>query len=105
MKCSPILAALAGTYSLLNTTSQHNGTPIPDRAYGASPVGVLIYTKSGFMSATISATEPELRPANLTFPYTDEQADADWALVGKHSIGYAGHLSVSSAFPATKTRG
>ncbi|KAH7311360.1 Lipocalin-like domain-containing protein [Stachybotrys elegans] len=100
-----ILAALAGTYSLINTTSYFNGDPIPDAAYGAAPVGVIHYSKSGYMSATISATEPELRPQELTFPFTPDQDDADWALVGKHSIGYAGPLRISDAVPATAESG
>jgi len=57
------------------------------------------------MSATITATEPEFRPGNLTFPFLPEQSDADWALVGKHSIGYAGPLSVNTQLPANKTNG
>lgn len=57
------------------------------------------------MSATISATEPWLRPQELTFPFTANQSDADWALVGKHSIGYAGPLTISDAIPATPTSG
>lgn len=57
------------------------------------------------MSATITATEPEYRPSNLTFPFLESQSDADWALVGKHSIGYAGPWSVNTALPATKTNG
>lgn len=57
------------------------------------------------MSATISATEPELRPQHLTFPFTEDQSDADWALVGKHGVGYAGPFSISDAIPATPTHG
>lgn len=57
------------------------------------------------MSATITSTDPEDRPGNLTFPYQDSQSDADWALVGKHSIGYAGPLQISDAFPANATFG
>jgi hypothetical protein len=56
------------------------------------------------MSATITATEPELRP-NLTFPFQPEDSDTDWALVGKHSIGYAGPLRLSDAIPANRTNG
>jgi hypothetical protein len=47
------------------------------------------------MSATITATEPSLRPANLTFPFSPTDSDAEWALVGKHSIGYAGPFRVN----------
>ncbi|KAI4948892.1 hypothetical protein J4E86_008241 [Alternaria arbusti] len=95
---NPILKALSGTYSLVNTSSSRNGEPIPDLPYGKAPVGLLIYTESGFMSATITATEPEFRP-NLTFPYQPNDSDADWALVGKHSIG------VNEELPATETEG
>lgn len=68
VQCEPffpdqaILDALAGTYSLVNTTSARDGVPIPDEAYGERPVGIITYSKSGWMSATITATEPELRP-------------------------------------------
>ena len=56
------------------------------------------------MSATITATEPWLRP-NLTFPFQANDTDADWALVGKHSIGYAGPLRISDDIPANETDG
>lgn len=42
------------------------------------------------MSATIAATEPQFRPESLTFPFQANQSDEDWALVGKHTLGYAG---------------
>ncbi|RMZ67445.1 Lipocalin-like domain-containing protein [Pyrenophora seminiperda CCB06] len=99
-----ILAALAGTYSLLNTSSTLNNVPIPESTYGQHPVGLLIYTAAGFMSATITATEPALRPS-VSFPYKANETDAEWALVGKHSIGYAGPLSINTAFPANETNG
>lgn len=89
----------------LTISSYFNGELIPDAAYGAAPVGIITYSKSGYMSATISATEPELRPQGLTFPFTPDQSDADWALVGKHSIGYAGQYTISDAIPATAESG
>lgn len=63
-----------------------------------------MYSASGWMSATITATESWLRP-NLTFPFQANDTDADWALVGKHSIGYAGPLRLSTDIPANKTNG
>ncbi|EKD17583.1 uncharacterized protein L3040_006704 [Drepanopeziza brunnea f. sp. 'multigermtubi'] len=102
---SRIWQSLAGVYSLVNTSSTENDIPIPDAVYGKNPVGLLIYTASGFMSATITATEPELRPDGLTFPYLPNQSDADWALVGRHSIGYAGPLSINTDLPANETHG
>ncbi|KAH7137909.1 Lipocalin-like domain-containing protein [Dendryphion nanum] len=105
VNASEILSALAGTYFLVNTSSFFQGTPVPDVSYGEAPVGLLTYTASGFMSATITATEPEFRPENLTFPFLPNQTNEDWALVGKHSIGYAGPLRVNDALPANKTHG
>jgi hypothetical protein len=99
-----ILKAIAGTYALVNTSSTLNGESIPDLPYGEHPVGILTYTATGWMSATITATEPALRP-NLTFPFQANDTDADWALVGKHSIGYAGPLRISSDIPANETDG
>lgn len=51
-----ILDAIAGTWSLINTTSALNGVPQPDRAYGENPHGIITYSRSGWMSATITAT-------------------------------------------------
>ncbi|KAF6810097.1 hypothetical protein CMUS01_03990 [Colletotrichum musicola] len=105
VNATDILAVLAGTYTLLNTSATNNGVPVPDKTYGENPVGILTYSKSGYVSATLTSTNPEDRPANLTFPYEDGQSDADWAKVGRHSIGYAGRLQISDAFPATLTAG
>ena len=54
-----------------------NEVPVPDAVYGSAPVGILTYSKSGYMSATITSTDAEDRPANLTFPFRDGQTDAD----------------------------
>ncbi|KAF2033076.1 hypothetical protein EK21DRAFT_59186 [Setomelanomma holmii] len=99
-----IIKTFAGTYSLVNTSSALNGSPIPDEAYGEALVGFLIYTATGWISATITATEPEFRP-NLTFPYKANDTDSDWAAVGKHSIGYAGPLRINTALPYNETNG
>ncbi|KAF2128221.1 hypothetical protein P153DRAFT_387176 [Dothidotthia symphoricarpi CBS 119687] len=99
-----IVAALAGTYSLVNTSSTLNGISIPDEPYGAHPVGILTYSASGYVSATITATEPEYRPA-LTFPYQPDDTDHDWAQIGKHSIAYAGPFHINEALPASRTDG
>ena len=101
---STILKALAGTYALVNTSSTLNNEPIPDATYGTAPVGNLIYTASGFMSATITATEKEFRPP-VSFPFRANETDADWALVGKHSIGYSGPFRINTELPATETDG
>ncbi|WYZ44961.1 hypothetical protein EsH8_VIII_000277 [Colletotrichum jinshuiense] len=105
MQPSEIFAILAGTYTLLNTSATRDGVPIDDPTYGSAPVGILTYSKTGYMSATITSTDVEDRPANLTFPFEEGQSDADWALVGKHSIGYAGPFRISDEIPATATFG
>ncbi|KAF2441568.1 hypothetical protein P171DRAFT_340237, partial [Karstenula rhodostoma CBS 690.94] len=104
VKSQDIINALAGTYTLVNTSSTLNNVPVPDATYGEAPVGILTYSKSGYVSATISATEPAFRP-NVAFPYQDSDLDSDWALVGKHTIGYAGPFRVNEALPANKTHG
>lgn len=45
-----------------------------------------MYTPEGYMSATITATEPEWRPLDLTFPAQPNQTDAAWAAVGKQYV-------------------
>ncbi|KAL1860344.1 hypothetical protein Daus18300_009257 [Diaporthe australafricana] len=103
---SDIISALAGTYALLNVTViTQNGTALLDESYGAAPVGHLTYTNEGYMSATITATEPEWRPLDLTFPAQPNQTDAAWAAVGKHLLCYAGPVSVSDTIPATNVSG
>lgn len=49
-------------------------------------MGHLTYTPEGYMSATITATEPEWRPLDLTFPAQPNQTDAAWAAVGKQYV-------------------
>ncbi|KAK1999900.1 hypothetical protein LX36DRAFT_459567 [Colletotrichum falcatum] len=105
MQPSEIIAILAGTYTLLNTSATRGGVPVDDPTYGSSPVGILTYSRTGFMSATLTSTDPEHRPASLTFPFEEGQPDAEWALVGKHSIGYAGPVSISGDVPASATDG
>lgn len=89
VKPQDIIAALAGTYTLVNTSrpephclfisstkpsSTLYGVPVPDAAYSSAPLGILTYSRSGHMSATITATEPQLRP-DLTIPF---QLGARW---------------------------
>ncbi|KAJ4419495.1 hypothetical protein N0V82_004940 [Gnomoniopsis sp. IMI 355080] len=102
---NPIIAAIAGVYSLVNTTAYLNGTEVADPVYGSAPVGQLIYTADGFVSATITSTDAADRPANLTFPFQAGQSDADWAAVGRHSIGYSGPFSVNPDVPSNLTVG
>lgn len=50
------------------------------------------------MSATITATEPEWRPLDLTFPAQPNQTDAEWAAVGKQYVDRP-NLKFFSVFP------
>ncbi|KAL8369501.1 hypothetical protein RB595_000023 [Gaeumannomyces hyphopodioides] len=105
MRADNIMNVLAGTYMLLNTSTTQNGVSVPDEAYGSNPSGILVYTKSGFVTATITSTDPEDRPSGLTFPPQAGQSDADWATVARHLIAYAGPVTVSDAIPATNESG
>lgn len=51
------------------------------------------------MSATITATEPEWRPLDLTFPAQPNQTDAAWAAVGKQYVPQ--YIHTCFLFPAS----
>lgn len=57
------------------------------------------------MSANIAATEEDWRPPGISWPPRPADADADWLLVGRHAMAYAGPFSINASVPATKTRG
>ena len=57
------------------------------------------------MSVNMASTQPVWRPAHLHWPPGETDADADWALVGKHAMAYAGTWAINSSFPATETEG
>lgn len=84
------LSLFVGAFSLLNITRTQNGNPIADITYGDNPAGVISYTPTGFMSAVLTATDPDFRPLDLTLPAQTNQTDAEWADVGRHSLAYAG---------------
>lgn len=53
---------------------------------------MISYTPMGFMSAVLTATDPSLRPEELTLPAHDNQTDAEWAEVGRHTLACARHF-------------
>lgn len=87
------------------THRTQNGTPILDPGYGANPVGLILYHPTHYMSATLASTTPEDRPADLAWPFRAGQSDADWALVGKHSLAYAGPFSFNESVPVEAVAG
>ncbi|KAI6358120.1 hypothetical protein MCOR25_007437 [Pyricularia grisea] len=105
MRYSNVAEAVAGTCMLLSSNSTRNGVLIKEDVYGIRPVGILIYTLDGFMSATITSTHPQDTPAALSFPPQADQSDHDWATVAKHSISYAGPFVINDQMPATETSG
>ncbi|KAH7071807.1 Lipocalin-like domain-containing protein [Paraphoma chrysanthemicola] len=85
-----IAATLAGTWQLLNQTpTDLNGNPNPPNDLGAHPVGLLQYDARGYMSASITATEPEFLPPNRA---PEDPTHDDFALAGQHILAYAGEL-------------
>lgn len=79
-----------GAFKLLSIVRTKDGVTIADITYGEHPAGVISYTPSGFMSAVLTASDPELRPQELTLPAREDQTAEHWAEVGKHTLGYAG---------------
>ncbi|KAI1857547.1 uncharacterized protein JN550_013180 [Neoarthrinium moseri] len=102
----PLLATLAGAWSLVNKTSYFpNGTisPPSNDPLGSKPVGIIAYTSTGWVTMNSMATEPALRPDWLTWPPQDNQTDADWAVLGRHTYSYAG--PVTDVVPRYPTAG
>ncbi|CAI6230374.1 unnamed protein product [Periconia digitata] len=86
-----IADVLVGVWVLLNQTrTDLNGVPKEVIPY----LGLITYHADGYMSANLASTEPQKRPANLTYPAEDGQSDSDWALVGRNTLAYAGNCSV-----------
>lgn len=63
------------------------------------------YSASGFVSATLNSMDAADRPATLTFPFEDTDPDSAWALIGEHTLAYAGPFHISDAVPATNESG
>lgn len=86
----------AGTCLHGRATRYLNGTLVtePDVMLGRAPVGLLSYSASGYILMNSMATEPAFRPQSLTYPAQDNQTDAEWALVGRHTYSYAGPVTI-----------
>lgn len=66
---------------------------------------MITYTAEGYMSATLATTDPAYLPKNITFPAQAGQSDEEWALIGKHTLFYAGKFSINETFPSDKRSG
>lgn len=84
-----------GAFNLLNITRTQNDAIIADITYGEHPAGVISYTPTGYMSAVLTATDPELRPQELTLPAQTNQSVTEWAEVGEHTLAYSGPFRFS----------
>lgn len=82
-----------------------NGVSVTDPALGDNPVGVLMYSPEGFMSANLNANDTAERPASLAFPFAPNDSVSDWALVGEHALTYAGPFHIGDTVPATNLSG
>lgn len=102
MISSLTLTLFAGAFTLLNITRTQNGMMIQDSTYGENPAGVITYTQTGFMSAVLQTTDPSLRPLDLTLPAEDNQTDAEWAEVGRHTLAYAGPFHFNENLTSTE---
>ncbi|KAK1750323.1 hypothetical protein QBC47DRAFT_465072 [Echria macrotheca] len=105
MKTDPILQALAGTYSLLNTTYYKLGNPTTPSSYQTLQKGILVYSPWGYVSANIVSTDPAKRPLNVTAPPNLTGSEHDWALLGQYSLSYSGPLQLDGNSTNTERRG
>ncbi|KAL7625267.1 hypothetical protein AAE478_004483 [Parahypoxylon ruwenzoriense] len=98
VKPEDVVQAIVGTWLYINRTSWNDDGTVstdPDPGLGKSPVGMLTYDALGYMSANFMSSRPEDRPEGIDTPPTDSQPQAEWALVGKHTLSYAGPWYVS----------
>jgi hypothetical protein len=103
-----IAASLSGTWLFLNQTksvtplpilqtsltlrsTDSNGNATPSTMLGSHPVGQLIYDSQGYMSASITSTDPSHIPPNRA---PNNSTQEDYALIAQHVLAYAGPLSV-----------
>ncbi|KAI2466049.1 hypothetical protein F4781DRAFT_368828 [Annulohypoxylon bovei var. microspora] len=91
-----VIKALTGSWLYLNVTTYYDNGTIAhseEPALGRFPVGMLTYNPT-WMSATFMSSRPDDRPPEID---TDTLAgpDAEWALIGKHTMAYAGPWYVS----------
>ncbi|KAK3332376.1 hypothetical protein B0T19DRAFT_101404 [Cercophora scortea] len=97
MRPDTVIAALAGTYLIQNSTTLINGTRAVDNfVWGTTLHGIISYTASGYVSALLTTGDARFMPQNLTFPYKDDQPDSEWALVGKHTLAYVGPVRIEN---------
>ncbi|KAI1458865.1 hypothetical protein F4805DRAFT_105657 [Annulohypoxylon moriforme] len=97
-KPKDVIKALTGSWLYLNVTTYFDNGTIAhseEPTLGKSPVGILTYQPT-WMSATFMSSRPEDRPPNLdTKSPALPGPDAEWALIGKHTMAYAGPWHVS----------
>ncbi|KAI2603668.1 hypothetical protein GGR54DRAFT_633646 [Hypoxylon sp. NC1633] len=98
VKPEDVMRAISGSWLYLNKTSFFdNGTisPTEDAVLGSNPVGMLTYNAAGYMAANFMSSRPEDRPANIDTDVLTDGTDAEWALIGRHTLAYAGPWRVS----------
>ncbi|KAI0377955.1 Lipocalin-like domain-containing protein [Hypomontagnella monticulosa] len=98
VKPEDVIKAISGTWLYLNVTNFYdNGTIVPSEpvALGRYPVGMLMYNTYGYMSATFMSARPEDRPPGVDTDEIEIGTDAEWSLIGKHTLSYAGPFYVS----------
>lgn len=93
------------TCLLVTRTVNGLPNPNPNPTWGSGNKGLITYTAEGYMSATLATTDPDYLPKNVSIPAQPGQDDTDWALVGKHTLFYAGNFSVNETFPSDKHSG
>ncbi|KAI1450089.1 hypothetical protein F5Y02DRAFT_172250 [Annulohypoxylon stygium] len=97
-KPKDVIKALTGSWLYLNVTTYYDNGTIAhseEATLGKNPVGMLTYQPT-WMSATFMSARPEDRPPSLdtnlpSLPGPDDE----WALIGKHTMAYAGPWHVS----------
>ncbi|KAI1390774.1 Lipocalin-like domain-containing protein [Hypoxylon trugodes] len=97
-KPEDVVKAITGTWLYLNVTSYYDNGTISrheEASLGRYPVGLLNYNAQGFMSANFMSARPEDRPPGVDTEKIEIGTDAEWSLIGKHTLSYSGPWYVS----------
>ncbi|KAI1376550.1 Lipocalin-like domain-containing protein [Hypoxylon crocopeplum] len=98
VKPEDVIKAISGSWLYLNKTSFYDNGTISDKedpTLGRNPVGMLTYDSAGYMSANFMSSRTDDRPADIDTAKPEYGSDAEWALIGKHILAYAGPWYVS----------
>ncbi|GAB1317918.1 Lipocalin-like domain-containing protein [Madurella fahalii] len=95
-------SSVVGTWLLHNYTTIRDGVPSLIPHWGSGINGVISYSQSGWVITSMASNDSSILPLDLAYPPTDNQSDAEWAMIGRSTLSYSGRYTV---YPSTHSTG